>query len=97
MVRNDDIHEQRLRSSTTYDAILARLSCSKFSNSLKVLIHRMVAIDPAQRPNCKQILNNFLINDGELERKFLRLEAKKLNKELRTLEQTLNIKRKKSF
>lgn len=56
----------------------------------------MVSPNPANRPTCKKILNDFLINDGALEKKCLRLQAKKLQSELRELEAALKIKRKNS-
>jgi hypothetical protein len=56
----------------------------------------MVSPNPATRPTCKKILNDFLINDGALEKKCLRLQAKKLTGEMKNLENMLNIKRKNS-
>lgn len=75
---------------------LARLSYVGFSNSVKVVIHKMVDLNPAKRPTCKRILKDFLVNDGELERKFLRLNLKNLTNQLQTLEATLKVKRKVS-
>lgn len=56
----------------------------------------MVSPDPAARPTCKKILNNFLINDGGLEKNCLRVQAKELTAEVRNLENILKIQRKNS-
>lgn len=58
---------------------LPHLATAPYSQSLKNLIQRMMAKYPHQRPTAKEILENYLESDKDLEKKWLKIHKRLLN------------------